>query len=85
MTTISEMDEIMSRFIPIRRLDSLYIYILLNTAEKAKEILKEVRGAQEAFKKQTDLRKLEAEVRAVYMHHSLYIQYIIYSTVAGLL
>ena len=42
--------------------------------EKATEILKEVRGAQEAFKKQTDLRKLEAEVRAVYMYHSFYVQ-----------
>ena len=39
-----------------------YIIIFLITAEKATEILKEVRGAQEAFKKQMDLCKLETEV-----------------------
>jgi hypothetical protein len=31
-------------------------------AEKAIEILREVKGAQEAFRKQKDLQKLEAEV-----------------------
>ena len=34
----------------------------LITAEKGSEILREVRNAQEAFRKQKDLHKLEAEV-----------------------
>ena len=39
-------------------------------AEKATEILKEVKGAQEAFRKQKDLHKLEAEVPVhVYAYH----------------
>ena len=33
------------------------------TAEKAREILKEVKEAQETFKKQRETIKLEAEVR----------------------
>ena len=40
----------------------LYIHVIICTAEKATEILREVKGAQEAFRKQKDLQKLEAEV-----------------------
>ena len=36
--------------------------VIAPTAEKATEILREVKGAQEAFRKQKDLQKLETEV-----------------------
>ena len=45
--------------------------LIAPTAEKATEILREVKGAQEAFRKQKDLQKLEAEVHT-YMYSMYY-------------
>ena len=49
----------------------LYIHVIIYTAEKATEILREVKGAQEAFRKQKDLQKLEAEVHTYNMIRAL--------------
>ena len=54
---------------------NMYVYSppptnLSPTAEKAKEILKEVKEAQETFKKQRETIKLEAEV-CTYVHTSV--------------
>ena len=42
---------------------SLFVLTIPYIAEEATEILKEVEGAQEAFRKQKDLHELKAEVR----------------------
>ena len=43
-------------------IEFFYWYVAISIAEKATEILREVKGAQEAFRKQKDLQKLETEV-----------------------
>ena len=53
-----------------QHLPCFIVYNCVCTAEKATEILREVKGAQEAFRKQKDLHKLEAEVHIIY--HGLY-------------
>ena len=61
----------LKKHVKVQVQDYMCVYIQFynaHAAEKATEILREVKGAQEAFRKQKDLQKLEAEVCTLDIH-----------------